>query len=86
VVDYAAQQPLIHPLVAELDKNKEKHSLSMINNHATPNNMINLQITQLTPSMTAAVQQAAAILHHDRAFLYPFLYSKRHYVNEPDAL
>ena len=35
----------------------------MINNDATPNRTTNLQITQLTPAMTAAIQQAAAILH-----------------------
>ena len=35
----------------------------MINNDATRNRLVNLQITQLTSAMTAAVQQAAAILH-----------------------
>lgn len=36
----------------------------MINNEQTPTRILNLQITQLTPAMTAAVQQAAAILHY----------------------
>ena len=40
------------------------NSLQMINNDATRTKMINLQITQLTPAMTASVHQAAAILHH----------------------
>jgi len=63
VLNYNAQQSLIHPLVAASGRNTE-HSLQMTNNDVTRNKLINLQITQLTPAMTAAVQQAAAILHH----------------------